>query len=84
METIRKIKITEIVGDVICVASEDGEAVYNELYTALDEGCPVMGDQDQCALKSLQLLIQQLDSRFVQIRRRFIRRKGQLIGRIFL
>ena len=42
METIRKIKITEIVGDVICVASEDGEAVYNELYTALDEGCPVI------------------------------------------
>ncbi len=38
METIRKIIITEIIGDGICVASEDGEAVYNELHPALNEG----------------------------------------------
>ena len=38
METIRKIIITEIIGDGICVSSEDGEAVYNELHPALNGG----------------------------------------------
>ena len=42
METIRKIIITEIIGDGICVASEDGKAVYNELHPSLNEGCPVI------------------------------------------
>lgn len=42
MKTIRKIIITEIIGDGICVASEDGKAVYNELHPSLNEGCPVI------------------------------------------
>lgn len=41
MESNLSISVFEVVGSPLCVASGDGQKVYNRLYTALNHGQPV-------------------------------------------
>ena len=38
MSAMEKINIVSIIGNSICVAAEDGQKVYDAIYTALQEG----------------------------------------------